>query len=207
MTAVLELVAAREYTLKAQRRKLNQRRWQNASWQTVWGQRTLFFAQRDWMRTTRASCLALFALLACGCYMNKTIAVSAEQTEIRALDAQMVRALNAGDFSRWYGFMADDVVFMPANEDAIAGKAAVQKWMGEALGNRKIHVVHHLSAVEVSRGGDIAYTSYEFEFVFTDSDGKTATVKGKDLSVFRKQADGSWKLARDMWSANREATN
>ena len=159
------------------------------------------------MHLTRVSRLALLALLACGCNMNKKTDVSAEQTAIRALDAQMVGALNAGDFSRWYGFMAEDVVFMPANEDAITGEAAVQKWMAEALSNRKIQVVHHLSAVEVSRGGDIAYTSYEFEFVFTGSDGKTSAVKGKDLSVFRKQADGTWKLARDMWSANRATTN
>ena len=66
----------------------------------------------------------------------------------------------------------------------------------------EFHVVHHLEGVVVSRGADLAYVWYSYELTFKGPTGTAVTEKGKDISVYRKASDGSWKLAVDMWSEN-----
>ena len=49
--------------------------------------------------------------------------------------------------------------------------------------------------IEVARSGDIGYAIGTFEGVVDD-----APVKGKYVEIWKKQADGSWKVAADMFS-------
>jgi ketosteroid isomerase-like protein len=52
--------------------------------------------------------------------------------------------------------------------------------------------------MEASKGGDMIYS--QGTFAMTTTDAKTKKVKtenGKYLTVYRKQADGSWRLAAD----------
>ena len=54
------------------------------------------------------------------------------------------------------------------------------------------------TAVEVARSEDLAWEHGTYEFATTDKKGKTTTDKGKYLTVWKKQADGSWKVVADM---------
>jgi len=59
--------------------------------------------------------------------------------------------------------------------------------------------------VEVAKGGDLAYM--QGHYTLTDTDAKTkkkVTEKGKYVTVFKKQADGSWKAVQDI--NNEDAT-
>jgi ketosteroid isomerase-like protein len=50
----------------------------------------------------------------------------------------------------------------------------------------------------VSESGDMAYSTAEYTETYTDSaTKKLVNIKGTNLSVWKKQADGSWKLAAD----------
>jgi uncharacterized protein (TIGR02246 family) len=143
--------------------------------------------------------LAAFACIALvGCTVNT--GTSSDSDAIRALDSRMVATLNSGDYDHWLGFMADEAIFMPPNKPAVVGKPAIRKWVADVQAKFRLQVTHHLTALEVARSADLAYTSYAYEFFLTDSAGKSTTLKGKDLTIFKRQADGSWKLIRDMWS-------
>ncbi len=63
-------------------------------------------------------------------------------------------------------------------------------------------MAHHLEEVVVSQGGDLAYVSYSYELTYRGPEGAPVTEMGKDISIYKKVADGSWKLAIDMWSTN-----
>jgi len=63
-----------------------------------------------------------------------------------------------------------------------------------------------LAQVEVSKGGDLAYA--RGTYVNSANDMKTKksiSEKGRLLTVFRKEADGSWKAVQDMNNAQAPA--
>ena len=58
----------------------------------------------------------------------------------------------------------------------------------------------HPNKVGVARSGDLGYTSGTTEATFKDASGKTASFKGKYLTVWKKQVDGSWKVLFDSFN-------
>jgi ketosteroid isomerase-like protein len=53
------------------------------------------------------------------------------------------------------------------------------------------------SSVEVARSGELAYETGAYNIVTTDKQGKSTDKKGKYLVIWKKQSDGSWKVAVD----------
>jgi ketosteroid isomerase-like protein len=54
----------------------------------------------------------------------------------------------------------------------------------------------------VSPSGDFAYLLERNEMSFQDSTGVQVTEWNKVVTVWRKQADGSWKNVIDIWNAD-----
>ncbi|MFQ5817190.1 MAG: YybH family protein [Terriglobia bacterium] len=144
--------------------------------------------------------LILLVLATSGC--AQPVDVEAEAAAIRAVDHQMQTAANAGDIARWFGFFTDDAIMMPPNEPAVVGKEAIREYVSALMASANLAVSHDLSKVEVSRGGDLAYVSYAYEIVLTPPEGEAVTDRGKDITVFKKQLDGSWKVVIDIWNSD-----
>ena len=52
---------------------------------------------------------------------------------------------------------------------------------------------------EVSSGGDLAYGQVTYKVTYTNTDTKAVeTANRYNLTVFKKQADGAWKVVRDI---------
>ena len=51
----------------------------------------------------------------------------------------------------------------------------------------------HPNKVGVARSGELGYTSGTTDLTFKDAAGKTVAKKGNYLTVWKKDADGSWK--------------
>jgi ketosteroid isomerase-like protein len=94
---------------------------------------------------------------------------------------------------------ADGVLFRPA---AVLGK----KWMQEhplpASTSRQLLSWQPIFAA-VSRAGDLGYTTGPWQFKPDIKDAKPAAF-GNFMTVWRKQADGSWKFALDLGISNPE---
>jgi ketosteroid isomerase-like protein len=54
------------------------------------------------------------------------------------------------------------------------------------------------TGVEVARSGDLAYEYGTYDFATKDKKGEITDEKGKYVVVWKKQADGSWKVAADI---------
>lgn len=133
---------------------------------------------------------------------EKAVDLESERAAIRTVDSQMVAAINAGELDRWLGFFTDDAILMPPNAPAVVGKPAIRKFVSDFLASADFAVSHHLGKVEVSRSGDLAYVSYAYELTVNDPKGKPVTDRGKDISVLKKQLDGSWKVVIDIWNSD-----
>ena len=59
-----------------------------------------------------------------------------------------------------------------------------------------------LTKAEASRGGDLGYTVGTYVLTLHDPKGEPVTDRGKYVTVWKKQADGSWKVAADIFNSD-----
>ncbi|MGE3343789.1 MAG: SgcJ/EcaC family oxidoreductase [Vicinamibacterales bacterium] len=130
---------------------------------------------------------------------------AADEAAVRgALDAYFDAAIS-GDPSRWAALYANDAVMMPPSSATVEGRAAIETWLKalpvvitEADGN----------PVEVIGTGDLAYVRGTYA-IGMKLPGVTDPVlqEGKLLQIYRRQQNGTWLLARDIWNANASPEN
>ena len=121
---------------------------------------------------------------------------SSDENAIRGVDANMVAALNARDVDRWLSNFADDGAMWPHCAPRVVGKEAIRQYIGGYVTLPTFAVAHYLETVVVANSGDLAYVTYTYEM------GNPVAETGKDLTVYRKDGDGSWKVVIDMWSTD-----
>jgi len=77
------------------------------------------------------------------------------------------------------------------------GKAAIHDaWQG-LLTVPGLKMTLKIGDVNIARSGDLAVERGSFAVDTTDKDGKANTETGQLVIVWRKQADGSWKIVAD----------
>ena len=97
---------------------------------------------------------------------------------------------------------AEDVVTMPPGAPAVVGIQALESRIREGI---KAESVQEFSIKldEVEAFGDLGFARGTYTFTATvRASGKTIEYDGKYLTVFKKQADGSWKIYRDCYNSN-----
>jgi ketosteroid isomerase-like protein len=99
--------------------------------------------------------------------------------------------------SGYMSYYADDAVEAPNGEAFLPGKENIAKTMG-FLDNPDNHLTWAPVGAGMAASGDLGYTYGTYEFTGKDKDGKPVVDKGKYATVWKKQKDGSWKVALDM---------
>jgi uncharacterized protein (TIGR02246 family) len=144
--------------------------------------------------------LVVILIAAAGC-TSSAPNLAEDEAAIRQIDSAIVAAGNAHDIDAALAFFADDARMLPPGAPPLIGKEAIRDVFA-ALMSPEFAVAHRLEEVVVSQGGDLAYVSYSYELTYRGPEGTPVTETGKDISIYKKVADGSWKLAIDMWSTN-----
>ncbi len=118
-----------------------------------------------------------------------------DERAIRQLHSTWIDAVNAGDLGRLVTLMADDVVFLNPGRSAL-GRDGFAAAFPAAHQQARIICVSELEEVVVV--GEVAYTrSRDSLSVTPRAGGETVRLAGDRLTVYRKQPDGRWLLARD----------
>jgi uncharacterized protein (TIGR02246 family) len=121
-------------------------------------------------------------------------------SEILRLDAEWAQAAERRDIERILRFWSDDATVFPPGGPPIAGKAAIRSYVAESLKTPGFSISWKTDNVVVSRGGDLAYATGTNRVTFIGPDGRQVTVDGKAVTVWRREADGSWKCVIDIWN-------
>jgi ketosteroid isomerase-like protein len=101
--------------------------------------------------------------------------------------------------------LTDDAVYLPPNEPAIVGKEALRPWIEGYFQAYRTH--WEKETLEVIATGDwaIEYAAERSKDIPV-GDGDALEDVGKGIVIYRRQADGSWKVARDIWNSDGSAT-
>lgn len=121
--------------------------------------------------------------------------MGSDERQIRELHSNWIDAVNAGDLARLLTLMADDAVFLNPGR-APFGRAEFSANFSAAQREVQIRCVSELEEVVVA--SEVAYTRSRDALSVTPCDGGEATqLAGHRITVYRKQPDGRWLLARD----------
>jgi uncharacterized protein (TIGR02246 family) len=118
-----------------------------------------------------------------------------DERAIRELHSTWINAVNAGDLAVLLRSMTDDVIFIGPGETPF-GRDAFPPRLSVAHERNQINCVSELQNVVVA--GEVAYTLSQDNLTITPREGGEAMrFAGYRSTVYRKQPNGRWLLARD----------
>jgi uncharacterized protein (TIGR02246 family) len=127
---------------------------------------------------------------------------AADERAIRDLETEWPKAIAAKDVERFVSFYADDATVFDPNVPAVTGKEAIRADATKFLATPGISMSEQTVKVEVARSGDLAYSHGTFTMSMEGPKKKPITVKGKYVTVYKKQPDGKWKAVADIWNSD-----
>ena len=122
----------------------------------------------------------------------------ADRTAIRQADGNDMKLMNAKDWKGDAALFTEDAIELPPNQAAVQGKAAIQASM-EAF---PPFSNFREQSLEIEGQGDLAYDRGTYSMTLTPSGAAPIEERGKYLTIWRKQADGSWKVLRAMYNSD-----
>jgi uncharacterized protein (TIGR02246 family) len=147
-----------------------------------------------------------------GCVGLLGIAPGCSQ-DTSAADAQTIKtnteawskAGEAKDSAKFATFYSDDATVMVPNEPIIRGMDSIKAVFTPMMQDPSFALTFKADKVEVS--GSLAYSQGPYSMTATARDAKPHVDTGKYLTVWKKQADGSWKALEDIFNSDLPPAN
>ncbi len=121
---------------------------------------------------------------------------------IRDLDSQWSAAAGSKELDKIVSYYADNALVMPPNDAAVTSKDGIRSAWKEMLALPGFSISWKATKVEAAQSGDLAYSSGTYDMTLNDASGKPAPDHGKYLEIWKKQADGTWKVVADIWNSD-----
>jgi len=126
---------------------------------------------------------------------------AADEKTIRDLDAQWSKTAAASDVDGTVSYYADDASLLAPNAPIASDKASIRASWAALLGPGN-SLSWQANKAEVARSGDLAYIIGAYQLTMKDSQGRPASDRGKFVEVWKKQADGKWKVVADIFNSD-----
>ncbi|WP_292617565.1 SgcJ/EcaC family oxidoreductase [Nitrobacter sp. 62-23] len=125
--------------------------------------------------------------------------MEAEMTEderaIRQIVATWMQASQSGDTAAVLSLMTEDVVFMVPGQEPF-GREAFEAAANQ-LSAARLQIDGTNDIAEIQILGNWAFTRNRIDLSITPPTGEPVHRTGYTLTLFRKEPDGRWRLARD----------
>jgi uncharacterized protein (TIGR02246 family) len=127
----------------------------------------------------------------------------ADVQSLKDTEAAWAKVMAAKDFEKSMSYYADDASLLMANMPAINGKDAIRAAFKPMFDDPNFALAFQASRVEVAKSADLGYTQGTYTLTITEPrTKKPVTDKGKYVTTYKKQADGTWKVVADMVSSD-----
>jgi ketosteroid isomerase-like protein len=150
----------------------------------------------------RRSLLAVSAVLLSAATCNSSAPAALTDQDKAAINKATEAYANGVNAKDWAGitgaYFTDDAVVMPSNGPTVTGKAAIQALMTSLPPISDFT----LRTVEIEGGGSTAYVVGRYALKMMPPGGAAIADSGKYLEIWKKGADGSWHVARDIFNSD-----
>jgi ketosteroid isomerase-like protein len=114
---------------------------------------------------------------------------------------EFAASLGAGDAGRWLALWEDNGIQLPPDAPAVEGKQRIAAKIRSLLDQFKFDMT--INNAEAHASGDWGFVRGTYQAKLTPKkSGNVIAIDGKYLTVLAKQADGSWKIHRDIFNSN-----
>ena len=149
-------------------------------------------------------CFRLSSLLLTAACVKPQSAPDTSAADRAAIDAgheAFLAGMRANDCHALLALLTADVVFVPPNMPQANGPDRVRSWCESTFAQVKTKSVV-ISSRDVTVAGDwgIEHATFEWTVVPAGGGGDLRD-EGRVVAIWRRQPDGSWKLARDIWNS------
>ncbi len=147
-----------------------------------------------------ATILALAAITLAGC--NKKAEATADtaaiEKQIRANEAKWMASYNNHDAAGLASNYADDAALANPGTTLVTGMDSIRKETAGFAADPNLKLEFGADRIGVAESGELAYSRGHYTMTSTDpATKKPVEGGGSYLTVYRKQADGSWKAVED----------
>ena|SRR2546428_8893178 len=125
---------------------------------------------------------------------------AADQAAIRTVSDRFSQLLVAQEFDSLVRLYTENAVFMPPHQPAVHGRTALRSWMASFPRVSRMS----LTINEIDGRADLAYVrgSYAMTLHPENAPGPIDDL-GKYIEIRKRQADGSWLLAADIFNSDK----
>jgi ketosteroid isomerase-like protein len=144
----------------------------------------------------------VLGLLALGCARTTpAVDAAADEQAINAVRGREVAAFSAGSVDSVLAVLTSDAVLMPPNEPMRTGPEAIRTWLQNIASQFSVDARY--TDVQVSVAGDWGIERYVGVLRLTPkTSGPVVEERVKGIHIYRRQADGSWRIAQDVWNSD-----
>jgi ketosteroid isomerase-like protein len=121
---------------------------------------------------------------------------------VRTADQDFLKVYAAKNLDKSVAFFDEKGAMLAPNAPMADGKEAISKLIAGFFALPDLKISWHVDRADVARSGDLGYTSGAYELTFKDATGKPLSDKGKYVTVWKKQKDGTWKVLLDIFNSD-----
>jgi ketosteroid isomerase-like protein len=126
---------------------------------------------------------------------------SAERAAVARTTASLLSAVNAADLAGVVAVWSDDGVLMPPHHPSVRGRPEIERYFSELF--ERTRFTFSFTATTLHISGGTAFERIEYSVSARPSQGGAeARDVGKGLHVYRREPNGLWKLALDIWNSD-----
>jgi ketosteroid isomerase-like protein len=128
--------------------------------------------------------------------------LASEKTRLLHRDAEWATAAAEGrDIELILSFWTDDAVAIPPGLPSVIGKAALRRYVEGSLQVPGFRITWTSNDVAISPDGNLAYMFGRNAVTMNAPDGTPTTTEGRAVTIWRRESDGEWRCAVDIWNA------
>jgi ketosteroid isomerase-like protein len=99
-------------------------------------------------------------------------------------------------------YFAEGASFFPPSAPKQAGREAITAFVTQLFSLPGVKVEWTAESAEVASSGDMGYTQGSARLTINDASGNPVTDTMKYVTVWKKAADGSWKVVADIFNSD-----
>jgi len=136
------------------------------------------------------------------CEAEAAAEAAASLAKLEAARAAFYAAIESGDRQGHFAMFAEDGMMLPDGYGLIRGREALEPVV--TGGEGYVFRLKDVETVDWDVSGDIAYFVNQYFYTWHEEGAEPEWHRTKNVHVWKRQADGEWRLHADIWNRSGE---